>query len=83
MTAATSVFGQLPLVVMPGAGSELYRGLGAVVLGGIVVSTIFTLLLTPLVFAYAIEVVQSVRVKFGMPPMPGMAQTDREADSAD
>lgn len=83
MTAATSVFGQLPLVVMPGAGSELYRGLGAVVLGGIVVSTIFTLLLTPLVFSYAIELVQSVRVRFGLPAMPGMAHTDREAESAD
>ena len=34
MTAATSVFGMLPLVLAPGAGSELYRGLGAVVVGG-------------------------------------------------
>ncbi len=47
MTTITSVLGMLPLVLMPGSGSELYRGLGAVVLGGLVVSTIFTLVLVP------------------------------------
>lgn len=83
MTAATSVFGQLPLVIMPGAGSELYRGLGAVVLGGIVVSTVFTLVLTPLVFAYAIELVQSVRVRFGLSPVPGMAPPDLGTETAE
>ena len=45
MSVATTVFAMLPLVIFPGAGSELYRGLGSVVLGGLIVSTIFTLLL--------------------------------------
>ena len=40
---ATTVFGLAPLVFFPGAGSELYRGLGAVVLGGLLVLTLFTL----------------------------------------
>jgi HAE1 family hydrophobic/amphiphilic exporter-1 len=48
MTTLTTVLGLMPLVVMPGAGSELYRGLGAVVLGGLIVSTVFTLVLVPL-----------------------------------
>ena len=47
MTAATSIFGMLPLVVWPGTGSELYRGLGSVVLGGLAMSTIFTVFLIP------------------------------------
>lgn len=47
MSTMTSVGGMLPLVLMPGSGSELYRGLGAVVVGGLVVSTIFTLVLVP------------------------------------
>ena len=47
MSVTTSVFGMLPLVLVPGAGSELYRGLGSVVVGGLIVSTIFTLLLVP------------------------------------
>jgi len=55
MSTGTSIFGMLPLVVMPGAGSELYRGLGSVVVGGLALSTVFTLILTPLVFTYAIE----------------------------
>lgn len=55
MSTGTSIFGMLPLVVMPGAGSELYRGLGSVVVGGLALSAVFTLILTPLVFTYAIE----------------------------
>jgi HAE1 family hydrophobic/amphiphilic exporter-1 len=51
MTAVTSVFGMLPLVVAPGAGSELYRGLGAVMVGGLTVATIFTLVLVPALFS--------------------------------
>ncbi|MAD80530.1 MAG: acriflavin resistance protein [Planctomycetaceae bacterium] len=55
MTTATTVMGLLPLVLMPGAGSELYRGLGSVVLGGLVVSTLFTLVLVPTVFSLMLE----------------------------
>ncbi|MEM1306231.1 MAG: efflux RND transporter permease subunit, partial [Pseudomonadota bacterium] len=47
MSTLTSVFGMLPLVVFPGAGSELYRGLGSVVVGGLSMSAILTLLLVP------------------------------------
>ncbi|MEQ9361038.1 MAG: efflux RND transporter permease subunit, partial [Rhodospirillales bacterium] len=43
----TSVFGMMPLVVFPGAGSELYRGLGSVVLGGLSLSAILTLAIIP------------------------------------
>jgi hydrophobic/amphiphilic exporter-1 (mainly G- bacteria), HAE1 family len=50
MTTTTTVLGLLPLVLFPGAGSELYRGLGSVVLGGLLVSTIFTLVLVPTLF---------------------------------
>ena len=47
MSTLTTLFGMLPLVVNPGAGSELYRGLGAVIVGGLLVSTVFTLILLP------------------------------------
>jgi HAE1 family hydrophobic/amphiphilic exporter-1 len=47
MTTLTTVLGLLPLVIFPGAGSELYRGLGAVLLGGMLVSTLVTLVLVP------------------------------------
>jgi len=47
MSTLTSVCGMLPLVVFPGAGSELYRGLGSVVVGGLSLSAVLTLLLVP------------------------------------
>jgi HAE1 family hydrophobic/amphiphilic exporter-1 len=55
MTTATSVFGMLPLVLAPGAGSELYQGLGAVVVGGLVCSTLFTLVVVPLLFSLVMD----------------------------
>lgn len=60
MTTLTSVGGMLPLVLFPGAGSELYRGLGSVVLGGLVVGTLFTLLLVPLTMGIVLDIRQVV-----------------------
>lgn len=47
MSATTSIFGMLPLAVWPGPGSELYRGLGSVILGGLALSTVFTVFVIP------------------------------------
>jgi HAE1 family hydrophobic/amphiphilic exporter-1 len=47
MSTLTSVMGMLPLIVFPGEGSELYRGLGAVVVGGLSMSAFLTLLTVP------------------------------------
>jgi len=47
MSTLTSLFGMLPMLLVPGAGTELYRGLAAVIVGGLAVSTLFTLLLLP------------------------------------
>ncbi len=47
MSTLTSIGGMLPLLLMPGAGTELYRGMAAVIVGGMSVSTVFTLILLP------------------------------------
>ncbi|MDX1518986.1 MAG: efflux RND transporter permease subunit, partial [Gammaproteobacteria bacterium] len=47
MSTLTSIFGMLPLLLVPGAGTELYRGLAGVIVGGMAISTVFTLLLLP------------------------------------
>ncbi len=47
MSTLTSIFGMLPLLLSWGAGTELYRGLAGVIVGGMLVSTVFTLLLLP------------------------------------
>jgi HAE1 family hydrophobic/amphiphilic exporter-1 len=55
MSTVTSVCGMLPLVFFPGAGSELYRGLGSVVVGGLTVSTVFTLFVVPTLFSLVLD----------------------------
>jgi multidrug efflux pump subunit AcrB len=47
MSTLTSLFGMLPLLIIPGAGSEIYRGMAAAIVGGMSVSTLFTLILLP------------------------------------
>jgi multidrug efflux pump subunit AcrB len=47
MSTLTSLFGMLPLLLIPGAGTELYRGMAAVIVGGMTMSTMFTLILLP------------------------------------
>ena len=47
MSTLTSIVGMLPLVLFPGAGSEIYRGMATTIVGGMAVSTLFTLVLLP------------------------------------
>ncbi|WP_428938938.1 efflux RND transporter permease subunit [Fontivita pretiosa] len=61
MSVITSVAGMAPLVLLGGAGSELYRGLGAVVIGGLLLSTVFTLFLTPTLMSLALDAQAGIR----------------------
>ena len=47
MSTLTSIFGMAPLLLIPGEGSEIYRGMAAAIVGGMCVSTLFTLILLP------------------------------------
>ncbi|MDE3270578.1 efflux RND transporter permease subunit [Pseudoalteromonas sp. G4] len=47
MSTATTLFGLAPLVLIPGDGTELYRGVGVIVMSGILVSTLLTLTFLP------------------------------------
>ena len=47
MSTSTTVFGLAPLVLIPGDGTELYRGVGIIVLSGIIFSTLLTLTFLP------------------------------------
>ena len=65
MTTVTTVLGLLPLVLFPGAGSELYRGLGSVLLGGLLVSTLVTLVYVPTLFALTMDLANFVKKRLG------------------
>jgi cobalt-zinc-cadmium resistance protein CzcA len=52
MTAGTTLLGLLPLLMATGAGSEVQRPLAVVVIGGLVSSTILTLLVIPALYKW-------------------------------
>jgi multidrug efflux pump subunit AcrB len=47
MSTMTSIFGMLPMMLISGSGTELYRGMATVIVGGMLASTMFTLILLP------------------------------------
>jgi len=47
MSTFTSIFGMLPLILLPGEGSVIYRGLATAIVGGMSCSLFFTLLMLP------------------------------------
>ena len=51
MTVISSVCGMLPLAFGEGAGTELYRGMGTALIGGLMFSTLFTLFLVPVLIS--------------------------------
>ncbi len=64
MSSVTSVFGMMPLVLTPGAGSEFYRGLGSVVVGGLLVSTVFTIFLVPALLSLTLDAFGAMKRAF-------------------
>ncbi|MEZ6060085.1 MAG: efflux RND transporter permease subunit [Planctomycetaceae bacterium] len=90
MSTLTTVLGMLPLVVsfptyvngkwlwIGGAGSELYRGLGSVVLGGLIVSTLFTLVLVPMGFSLMVDAQLAIRARLARVRTPAPAASPRQ-----
>jgi multidrug efflux pump subunit AcrB len=55
MSSITTICGLSPLVLLPGAGTELYRGLGTIVLFGILFSTLVTLTFMPSLLSLVLQ----------------------------
>lgn len=50
MTACTTILGMLPMALSVGAGSEMWRPMGVVIIGGLTVSTVVTLIVVPVLY---------------------------------
>ena len=55
MSTLTTICGLSPLVFLPGAGTELYRGVGAIVLFGILGAAVVSLTMLPALTVAALE----------------------------
>ena len=81
MSTLTSILGMAPLVIFPGAGSELYRGLGSVVIGGLALSALLTLLIIPSMLSIFLAAIErgSYRRQPGTQPADEGAVTEPSA----
>ena len=61
MSSITTIAAMLLLVLSTGAGSEFYRGLGSVVVGGLLISTVFTIFLIPALLSLALDVAVAIK----------------------
>ena len=50
MTALTTILGMVPLAFSTGEGSEIWRPMGITVIGGLVFSTIITMIIVPVMY---------------------------------
>ncbi len=51
MTAATTILGMIPMALSSGEGAEVWAPMGVVVIGGLIVSTVITLIIVPVLYA--------------------------------
>jgi multidrug efflux pump len=77
MTSVTSILGAVPLLVATGAGAESRQPIGAAVVGGLTFSTMFTLIVVPVVYLLVVGVAE----RFGfntVPPAIALAEEELE-----
>jgi len=55
MSTLTTVCGLAPLVLIPGEGTELYRGVGIIVLFGLLGTAVVTLTFLPALTTFALR----------------------------
>jgi multidrug efflux pump len=76
MTSATSILGALPLALAGGAGAESREAIGIAVVGGLVFSTVFTLVMIPVLHLGLIRLAE----RLGWNTIPPAVELDLELE---
>jgi len=65
MTTLAMVFGMVPLAFALTEGSEQRAPMGQAVIGGVITSSLLTLVVVPVVYCYMDDLAQWMRTRFG------------------
>ena len=70
MTTAAMIFGMLPLALALDEGGELQAPMGRAIIGGVITSTLLTLVVVPVLYSYLVRDKRSVAApQSSTPPM--------------
>ena len=78
MTALTTILGQFPMIFSNGSNSEMLRGMGLVIAGGLATSTFLTLVVVPLLYMFFDRISNAVRKKFRIKPKANPFEVEKE-----
>jgi HAE1 family hydrophobic/amphiphilic exporter-1 len=83
MTTLAALLGALPIALGAGAGSELRQPLGVAIVGGLCVSQLLTLYITPVVYFYLDKIDSALAGRHRTAPKPAAAKAEKLAAAAE
>lgn len=78
MTALTTILAQVPVIISTDANSEMLRGMGIVVAGGLTTSTLLTLIVVPILYMYSDKFNTKIRKCFKLEKKKNIYEVDSE-----
>ena len=84
MTTMAMIFGMLPMAIGVGEGGEMLAPMGRAVIGGVITSTLLTLLIVPVLYTYLYSFAERIKARLRGKHHAAEAQVlDRPVDVAD